>query len=64
MSPMRLPRWLQKITVVLLSALLVPAVVLGGRWLLAHPVPGEALQPVLMVVGLAAVVLGVRKTRK
>ncbi len=61
---MRLPNWLYKSTVVLLSALLVPAVFLGGGWLLQHPVPGEALQPVLMVVGLAAVVIGVRKARK
>ena len=58
---MRLPTVFSRFLVVLVTAVLVPALLLGGQWLAEHPVPGEVMQPVLMLAGLGAVVYGARK---
>ena len=57
---MRPPTALSRFLVVLVTAVLVPALLVGGQWLAEHQPPGEVLQPVLMLAGLGAVVYGAR----
>jgi hypothetical protein len=55
------PNWLSRILVILTSACVIIALVLGGIWLTRHPIPREGLMPVAMVAGLAAMVYGARR---
>ena len=55
--------WLAKIVVVVSSAGLVFALVEGGSWIAAHPLPDGTLMPLAMVAGLAGLVYGARKGR-
>lgn len=57
---MKLPSWLSKILVTVVSASLVLGVAVGGTWLTRHPMPQVNLMPVAMVVGLASLVYGAR----
>lgn len=59
-SCMKLPTWLSKILVTVLSASLVLGLAIGGTWLTRHPMPQVNLMPVAMVVGLASLVYGAR----
>ena len=55
--------WLAKLVVVLVSAALVYALVEGGSWFAAHPLPDGSFMPMAMVAGLACLVYGARKGR-
>ncbi len=53
--------WLNKILVITLSAALMIGGVIGGNWLLHHPMPQGGWMPIMMVAGLGATVYGARK---
>ncbi|MCB1635172.1 MAG: hypothetical protein KDI51_11320 [Xanthomonadales bacterium] len=57
------PPWYRRLLIVAVTAALVPAALLGGSWLLAHPPSGEVMRPVLLVAGVAGLALGARRSR-
>lgn len=62
-TPMSKTPWYRRLLVIVVTAALVPAVLVGGGWLATHPPSGEVLRPVLLVAGVAGMALGVRRSR-
>lgn len=61
MTTMNKPSWPRRLLVIGVTAVLVPLLLAGGSWLATHPVPGDLLQPALLLAGVGALALGARR---